>query len=94
MFKNPSLVTRIAIGKAIGFILGLLGFIIVPYILPDISLMLRLAILFWYATFGAIIGVFGVFTWHPILKISMPWWFRSTLIGCWLNFVFVLISYD
>lgn len=94
MFGNPSLITRIAIGKAIGFIFGLIGFISLPYFLPDAGWMLRWGILFWYTTLGAIIGVFGVFTYHPILKLPFPWWFRSTIVGAWMNFVLVFFAYD
>ena len=43
---------------------------------------------------GAVIGMFGVITWHPILQLPMPWWFRSTLIGAWMNFVLTLFIYD
>lgn len=94
MFKNPSLVTRIAVGKAIGFALGILGFFLLPSVMPDASFMLRLGFLFWYATVGAIIGAFGVFTWHPILKLPMPWWVRAPIIGAWMNFVLTLFAYD
>jgi hypothetical protein len=94
MFGNPSLVTRIAIGKGIGFLVGLLGLISLPYFYPDASWMLRFGILFWYTTIGAVIGVYGVFTWHPVLQLPMPWWFRSTLIGAWMNFVLVFFAYD
>lgn len=73
MFRNPSLITRIAIGKGIGFLVGLAGFVSLPFFLPDVSWLLRWGILFWYTTVGAVIGVFGVFTWHPILKLPMPW---------------------
>ena len=94
MFKNPSLITRIAIGKVIGFIFGLICFITVPLIIPDITLMMRWAVLLWYTTVGAVIGVFGVFTYHPILKLPMPWWFRAPFIGAWMNFVLTLFVYD
>jgi hypothetical protein len=94
MFGNPSLMTRIAIGKGIGFLVGLAGLISLPVFLPDASWLLRLGILFWYTTVGAVIGVFGVFTWHPILKLPMPWWFRSTVIGAWMNFVLTFFAYD
>ena len=36
----------------------------------------------------------GVFTWHPVLRLPMPWWFRSTLVGAWMNFVLTLFIYD
>lgn len=94
MFGNPSLITRIAIGKAIGLVFGLIGLTTLPYFYPDAGWLLRWGILFWYTTVGAIIGVFGVFTWHPILKLPMPWWFRSTIIGAWMNFVLVFFAYN
>ena len=47
MFGNPSLVTRIAIGKAVGLAFGLIGFIFLPYFWPEASLLLRVGILFW-----------------------------------------------
>lgn len=94
MFDKPSLITRIAIGKGIGLLFGLLGFILMPYFLPDVDSMFRWGVLFWYVTVGAMIGVFGVFTYHPILKMPMPWWFRAPLIGAWMNFVLVLFAYD
>ena len=94
MFTNPSLITRIAIGKGIGFIIGLTGFVLLPFFLPDVSWLLRWGILLWYTTVGAVIGVYGIFTWHPILKIPMPWWFRSTVIGAWMNFVLTFFAYN
>lgn len=94
MFDNPSLMTRIAIGKGIGFIVGLAGLIFLPSFMPEASWMLRFGILFWYITVGAFIGVFGVMTYHPVLRLPMPWWFRSTLIGAWMNFVLTLFVYD
>ena len=94
MFEKPSLMMRIAIGKGIGFLFGLAGFILLPSFMPDASGLLRWGILFWYPTVGAFIGVFGVVTYHPILKLPMPWWFRSSLIGAWMNFVLVFFAYD
>ena len=94
MFGKPSLITRIAVGKLIGFTVGLIGFICLPYFYPEAGWLLRWGLLFWYTTLGAIIGVFGVFTWHPILKLPMPWWFRAPLLGVWMNFVLVFFAYD
>jgi hypothetical protein len=94
MFANPSLMTRIAVGKLIGFLFGLAGFIFLPYFLPDAGWLIRWGILFWYTTLGAIIGVFGVFTWHPILKLPFPWWIRAPFLGAWMNFVLTFFAYD
>jgi hypothetical protein len=94
MFKKPSLITRIAIGKGLGFIFGLMGFICLPYFLPEVSPLTRWGILLWYPTVGAVIGVFGIFTYHPIMKLPMPWWFRAPLIGAWMNFVLTFFAFD
>ena len=60
MFENPSLTTRILIGKSIGFLFGLAGFVLLPLFLPEAAWLIRWGILLWYTTVGAIIGVFGV----------------------------------
>ena len=92
--EKPSMFTRIAIGKGLGLVVGLLGFVLIPMFVPDVSTMFKWAILLWYTTFGAIVGVFGVFTYHPVLHLPMPWWFRAPIIGAWLNFVLTLFIYD
>ncbi len=94
MFENPSLITRIAIGKAVGFLIGLAGFVLLPWFLPEAGWLIRWGILLWYTTLGAIIGMFGVFTWHPVLKLPMPWWVRAPVIGAWMNFVLTFFAYD
>ncbi len=94
MFGKPSLVARIAIGKGIGFLIGLIGFVSLPYFLPEAGWLIRWGILLWYTTLGAIIGVFGVFTRHPLLNLPMPWWFRAPLIGAWMNLVLTFFAYD
>ncbi len=94
MFEKPSLVTRIAIGKGIGFAVGLLGFVLMPYFLPDAGWLIRWGVLLWYTTLGAIIGMFGVFTYHPVLKLPLPWWVRAPIVGAWMNFVLTFFAYD
>lgn len=93
MFGKPSLFTRIAVGKGIGFLIGLAGFLVVPHFLPEADWQLRWGILLWYTTFGAIVGVFGVLTYSPILKLAFPWWMRGPMVGAWLNFVLVFFAY-
>ena len=94
MFEKPSLFTRIVIGKAVGFVIGLCGFGSFELFMPEADWMLRWGVLFWYTTLGAIIGVFGVFNWHPVLKLPMPWWIRAPLLGAWMNFVLTFFAYD
>ena len=94
MFENPSLVTRIAIGKLIGFALGLIGLIVIPFLWPDSGWMERIAFLLWYTTLGAFVGLIGVLDWHPVLRLRMRWWFSSMLVGAWMNFVLTLFIHD
>lgn len=94
MFSNPSLMTRIAVGKAAGFAVGLVGLLTLPYFWPDADWLLRWGVLLWYTTLGAIIGMFGVYRKHPVLKLPMPWWCRATMLGAWMNFVLVFFVYE
>lgn len=94
MWQSPSLILRIAIGKGLGLLFGLIGFFLLPMVMPNVEPMLQWGLLLWYPTVGAFIGVLGVFTYHPVLKLPMPWWFRAPLVGAWMNFVLVLFTYD
>lgn len=93
LFDSPSLITRIAVGKVIGLMLGLCGFFALPYLMPEAGWQLRWGILLWYPTMGAVIGAFGVLTSHPVLRLPLPWWVRAPLIGAWMNFVLVFFAY-
>jgi hypothetical protein len=94
MLDKPSLTTRIVVGKVIGLLFGLAGFVLLPFLWPESETMLRWGVLFWYTTLGAIIGVFGVYDWHPVLRLPLPWWIRAPLIGGWMNFVLTLFVYE
>ncbi len=94
MFANPSLMTRIAIGKGIGFLVGLAGLLLLPLFWAEADWWLRLGILFWYPTLGAVVGMFGVYTRHPVLRFPMPWWMRAPIVGAWMNFVLVFFAHD
>jgi len=91
---QPSLFTRVAIGKGVGFLVGLSGLIAMPWFMPEADWLVRWGVLLWYTTVGAVIGVFGVFDRHPVFDVPMPWWFRGPMIGAWMNFVLVFFAYD
>ena len=94
MFGKPSLNTRLAVGKALGAAFGIAGFMsLTVYPVGEDSLP-RWGILLWYTTLGAVVGVFGVYTRHPVLGIPMPWWFLAPLLGAWMNFVLTLFTHD
>ncbi len=94
MLEKPSLVTRVVIGKGVGFAIGLAGFLLLPVLVPEAGWLVRWGVLLWYTTLGAIIGMFGVFTYHPVLKLPMPWWLLAPMLGAWMNFVLTLFTYD
>lgn len=94
MLKNPSLMTRIIIGEGVGLAVGLIAFLSLPYFWPEVPMMTRWGILLWYWTLGAFVGVFGVMTWHPMLKLPTPWWVRAPFIGGWMNFVLTFFAFD
>ncbi len=92
--SDASLTKRLVIGKGIGFVVGGLGFFIMPMLWADVPTSLQWGIWAWYITFGAFIALVGIYTEHPILKIPMPWWLRSAAVGSWLNFVLYLFIAD
>ena len=92
--KDNPLMMRIGVGKLVGFIIGLIGVFTLGATFPEGGLKLQLGLLFWYATMGAIIGVYGVVTWHPVLHLPLPWWLRAPLIGSWMNFLLALLMYE
>ena len=94
MLKHPSSTTRVAIGKGIGFLFGLAGFVLLPSFLPEADALIRWGILLWYTTVGAIIGVFGIYTRHPLLNLPLPWWIRAPFVGAWMNFVLTFFAFD
>lgn len=94
MSPLKTLTYRIGLGKAIGFAIGITAFYLIPYFVSDASFIFRSAVLFWYPTLGAIVGVFGLFSYHPIFNFSIPWWIRGAIIGAWMNFVLTLFAYD
>ena len=94
MTSVPSLTRRIAIGKSIGLVFGVIGFVCLPMLWPEADPWTRWGILFWYVTVGAVIGLVGIYTSHPVLQFPMPWWVRAPLIGAWMNFVLTFFAYS
>ena len=92
ILSYPSLTLRIGLGKAAGLVIGLVGFAFLPFFASDASWLLRWGVLLWYTTLGAIIGVFGIYSRHPVLHIPLPWWVRAPLIGAWMNFVLTFFA--
>ena len=94
MDKNTYLIKRIGTAKVMGLIVGLAAFLLVPRVWPEQSMWLRVGLLLWYTTFGAFIGVLGMFDEHPLFKFRLPFWFRGIVFGSWLNLVLAFLMHD
>ena len=94
MLSSPSLTIRIGMGKLVGFAVGLIGVGVLTFMGIDLGLRLEIGLVLWYATLGALIGVFGPYDHHPIIKMPLPWWLMAVIIGAWMNFVLVLVAYE
>ena len=94
MDTNAYIVKRIGTAKVTGLVIGLIGFFGIPAFWPDESMWFRAGVLLWYTTFGAIIGLFGLFVEHPMFGFRMPCWFRGIVFGFWLNLVLVFLMHD
>jgi len=93
IFENK-FVRRLTIAKSLGFIIWLIAFFVIPYAFKESSLELRLAVLFWYTTVGAMIGLMWIMDKHPVLNwFKMPWCFRWIFLWAWFNLVLVLFIF-
>jgi len=94
MDMNSYIIKRVGTAKMIGLVIGLAGFLMVPSIWPSESMWLRVGLLLWYTTFGAVIGIFGLIDEHPLFKFRMHFWFRGPVFGAWLNLVLAFLMHD
>ena len=94
MFGKPSLMTRIVVAKSVGFVIGLVGFVLLSMLVPEVGILPQWGVLFWYTSIGAFIGIAGVLDRHPVLNLPLPWMVRGPVIGAWMNLVVVLMAYD
>ena len=92
--NNPLLVRPIGIGKAVGLLFGLAGFVLLPVLAPGSGWLLRWGVLLWYLTLGALVAMAMILTQPPISKPPMPWWLVAAGLGAWMNFVLTLFAYD
>jgi hypothetical protein len=94
MDMNTYIIKRVGTAKAIGLLIGLAGFLMIPSIWPSETMWLRVGLLMWYTTFGAVIGVFGLFNEHPMFHFRLPFWVRGLVFGAWFNLVLAFLMHD
>ena len=91
---NKTLVMRAAYGKLTGFVLGLLGMLIIIYTLPSLGWALRFGTLFYLINLGLFVGILSVDIRHPVLLVEFKWWVLGPLMGAWFNFTMMLFIGD
>ncbi|MBT5517010.1 hypothetical protein HOH67_00410 [Candidatus Peregrinibacteria bacterium] len=94
MFKLHSITGRIAIGKTIGLLVGVIIMLVLPSFDMPMFSMFGLGTLLMFILMGAMTGFMGVFDRHPALEFKMPWWVRGTLIGASFMLMYVLFTYE
>jgi len=94
MFKKHSVAGRVAIGKLIGLIAGLLVILLMPtFGFPGVS-YIGFGILLMFVLMGAMIGFLGQFDRHPMFDFKMSWWLTGPLVGFAFMLMFVLLAHD
>lgn len=88
-----SLRTQCVVAKAVGLLIGVLGFALMPLFMPDADPMLRWGVLLWYPTLGAVIVAADTLYLAGASPVPLPWWLRAALVGAWLNLVATLFAY-
>jgi hypothetical protein len=94
MDTNSYILKRIGSAKIVGMVIGLIGFVMIPYFWPGEGMWLRVGILMWYTTVGAVIGILGLIDHHPLFKFRLTFWFRGPAVGIWFNLVLAFLMYD
>ncbi|MEM7497827.1 MAG: hypothetical protein AAGG47_16605 [Pseudomonadota bacterium] len=90
--EGPSFLTRLAVAKMAGLLIGLFGFVLIPIITPDASVAARWGVLMWYPTMGAVIALLEVVENNGALPWRVPWWLRGALVGAWFNLLVTMLG--
>ncbi len=90
--KVSPLIAGIAVAKWVTFCMGLAMF----FLMSDsgVGLVERWAIVFWYTTLGAIVGMSNAIVRVPIVDLSLPWWIRGPAVSAWMCLMVVLFAGD
>lgn len=91
---NKNLLQRIYWSKGLGLCFGLMAFVLLPYMWPDVTVYMRWGVFLWHLIIGGIIGVVGFIAESPMGHIQAPAVFRGMLMGGVFMLAFVLVSYD
>jgi hypothetical protein len=95
MFNTHSIAGRLVISKTISFLIGLVTILILPFVQVATTLEFKLGFLLLMILMGVTIGLFGVFTTHPLFASwRLAWWVRGPLVGASYMLLLVLLAGD
>ena len=95
MFNTHSIAGRVAISKTIGFVTGVLALLTLPLIPVETTLEFKIGFLLLIMMMSTTIGLFGVFSEHPMFPgWKLTWWTRGPLVGAVFFLILVLLAKD
>ncbi len=95
MFNRNSIAGRVAISKTIGFVIGALALVVLPLIPVETTLEFKIGFLLLIMMMSVMIGLFGVFSEHPMFPgWRLTWWTRGPLLGALFFLILVLLAKD
>ncbi len=90
MVEESVLFKRIAVGKTLGGLVGLLGFGLLSAFESPVSFSFKLGIVFWYVLLGALVSLQASVDFGRVIRFSIPWWLGAVWVGAGLNFILLL----
>lgn len=94
MFKKHSVAGRVATGKVLGLVFGLIVIVVMPtFGYPGVSFV-GFGLLLMFMLMGVMIGFLGQFDRHPLFDFKMSWWLAGPVVGFAFMLMFVLFAHD
>jgi len=94
MLHLHSITGRIAIGKTIGFIVGVIVMSFLPSFGIPVFSMFGFGTMLMLVLMGATTGFMGMFDRHPALGFKTPWWISGPFVGAFFMLMYVLFTYE
>lgn len=89
-----SVTGRVAIGKIIGLVVGLIVMLALPAFDMPIFSMFGLGTLLMFVFMGVVTGFIGLYDRHPIFSFKMPWWLSGGIVGFMFMLMYILLTYE
>jgi hypothetical protein len=95
MFHKHSLAGRLVVSKSLGAAIGILIVLVLPLIPVETTIEFKIGFVLLVMLMSTFIGLFGVFTHHPLFtNWNFTWWVRGPLVGAIFFLLLVLLAKD